>query len=204
MIAKNIVEACSKLFGILVKRKTLTYGITFRDHFFVSTNHYISSEKVTTKLLRTRLSNTQTDIEPLQFMSLKFIKHPKEREISFFLMHDALLPNKKLYEMKLISSPLCPLCNVEQSSNHIFSECVNVKVANCVINEYSSQISNNKSLQANSISLIKRLCYLNKDKKLTSDIFRVAIQDRINDLNGITYSFERRKNLALINKITLL
>jgi hypothetical protein len=204
LMAKNIVDACGKLLNILANRKSLTYGLSFRDYFFISTNHHISSEKVTTKLIRTRLHNTNiVSISP-QFTALKHIKHPKEREISFFLLHDVLLPNRKLYEMKLINSPLCSMCNVDQTSNHIFSECINAKTAMSVMIEYSSQISNNKVLQANSLSLIKRLCYLNKDKLLSPDIFRVAIQDRLNDLNNITNRLEKRKNLALINKITLL
>ncbi len=95
--------------------------------------------------------------------------------------------------MKLIASPLCPLCDVDQSSKHIFNDCVNVRVAKEVMPEYSSQISNNKPLHVNTNSFIKRLCYLNKDKKLNSDLFCVAIQDRINDLNCITNIRENRK-----------
>jgi hypothetical protein len=203
-LAKNIVSACGSLFKKLIERKVLTYGISFRDHFFTSTNHSITCDKITTKLLRMRLFNTSITDVSTRYNDLHLISHPKEREIAFFHLHDALLPNARLYEMKLIPSPLCPLCDTEQTSEHIFLECINIKNSNGAVKHFSTQLHNNRTLNANISSLIKRMCYLNKDKKLTTDIFRIAIQDRINDLNYINFSKEKRKNIDIINRITLL
>ena len=52
-------------------------------------------------------------------------------------------------------------------------------------------------------SLIKRLLYLNRNKHMVEDVFKIAIVDRLNDLNKIVAAQEKRKALSVINRIAL-
>jgi hypothetical protein len=207
LVVNNIMVACSPLFKVLSDRRELSYGLSLRDYFPISANHFITSDKVTTKALRHRLSDStdKNDLStPYFFAKIKTIIHPKEREIAYLHLHSALLPNKKLYEMKLINSPNCPICNVEQSSDHIFIECENYRVGNDMIKETTKDIQITKVLYENCISLVRRLCYLNKDKKICKDIFRIALGNRLNDFSCINRNKIKKKELAVINKISLL
>jgi hypothetical protein len=204
-IVNNLIVSCGLLFTILVNRRELSYGFSFRDHFPISTNRFITSDKITTKALKNRFLENGNALDIITpFVGIKVIMHPKEREIAFLQLHGALLPNKKLYEMKLIASPNCPLCEVEQTADHIFNDCVNIVIGTETLKLKTNSLHMNKSTSSNCLALVKRMCYLNKDKKLNADLFRTAIDNRLNDFNCITRNKGMKKELAVINRISLL
>jgi hypothetical protein len=189
----------------LAKRKELSYGHSYRDWFPVNVNKFISVDKLTTKSLRLTLSNRGANLEPInEFSSIKMVIHPKEREILYFELHNALLTNLKLYEMKLVSSPNCELCNCEQTTEHIFITCSNAKISTNSYDELKHLFEGNHLLTLNVQANIKRLLYLNKNKQLNSDLFKIAITNRINDFKLINDRKTRKKNLIEINKLSLM
>ncbi len=206
-ITRNIINECSPLFSILVNRKNLTYGTSYRDTFFLVPNSSINEHQFTTKLLRQCLFRkfvlTPNKITSKTFSVLNVISHPKEREISFFKLHDVLLSNEKLYNMKLAESPNCPMCEVNQSSHHIFYECCNSSEAADAISVSSHLFEQNPSAKQNIIALINRLLFLNRNKKTKSEMFIAAINNRIADLEIIQLRKISEKNLSIINKISL-
>jgi hypothetical protein len=105
--------------------------------------------------------------------------------------------------MKLVSTPLCDQCMVEQTPDHIFKDCTNAKAAYKAYDEMSAQVEN-PLLKNNIESLIKRLLYLNRNSKVNSELFSLAITNRVNDYNMLRLMKEKRKELVIINKITLL
>jgi exonuclease III len=195
----------TKLFQILADRRSLTYGWSHRDNFIIATNKHISVEKLSTKTLRIRFFNgCDSPLVKPEFSNIKKITHPKEREIIFYELHNVILSNSKLFEMRVVSSPLCEMCSVEQTSDHIFNHCLNAKLASKAYNELAVQFVSIPHLKNNIESMIKRLLYLNRNSKINSEVFNIAITNRINDHNLIRLTKEKRKELAIINKITLL
>jgi hypothetical protein len=55
---RNIIKEC-RLFDILAKRKCLSYGINYRQKFFLVTNNPINEFQFTTKLIRQCLFKSQ-------------------------------------------------------------------------------------------------------------------------------------------------
>jgi hypothetical protein len=126
-LATNIINECNPLLKILANRKYLSYGISFRDGFFLITNitNKATTElQFTTKLIRQCLFKKQVmQIDKTKsklFCSLQSINHLKEREIAYFNLYNVLLTNEKLFDMNLIPSPNCPICDTIQTSQHIF------------------------------------------------------------------------------------
>jgi hypothetical protein len=135
---------------------------------------------------------------------IKKITHPKEREVAFLRLHNALLPNKKLFEMKLINSPLCDVCGIEQTAEHIFLDCTNAKNSVTAYSQLSFKFKHDKSVNSDVKALINRILYINRNKAMKSDAFCIAINYRLNDLNNILQFKKRKKELLVINKLTLL
>lgn len=202
---KNIINACSPLLNILANRKELSYGLSFRDGFFLATNVALTEIQLTTRLIRLCLfKNNNLEKSSLNFSALKRILHPKEREVAFFNLHDVLLTNEKLFEMKLNDSPLCPMCNVTQTCEHIFYECTNSKEASDALAQSRDKYSSNPKLSANIRSLVNRILFLNRNRIVKSDLFISAIYNRIDDFDRILQFKYRRKELEIINKLTLI
>jgi len=130
--------------------------------------------------------------------------HPKEREIRFFFLHNVLLTNSKLFDMKLASSPNCQMCLTPQDAEHIFFNCLNALEAKNALNEFNSELSNSIYLRTYVQSLINRLLFLNKDKLIKTDLFCIAISNRIKDFDKINQNQQNKKELENINKLTLL
>ncbi len=195
-----------KLFEVLANRKTLSYGLSHMDNFIIATNKMISYDKLTTKILRGRFFNgyESPPVPRPEFNCVKKVVHPKEREIIFFNLHNVILSNSKLYDMKVVSSPLCEKCKMLQSTDHIFIHCSNAKISLKVYNDFAAQFENNLYLKINIESLIKRLLYLNRNSDVNSEMFNIAITNRINDFNAIQLTKMKKKNLAIVNKIALL
>ena len=59
-------------------------------------------------------------------MNFKYI-NIREREIIFKVLHGILTTKQRLHQIKKIDSPLCTLCNVNESITHMFCECIKVK-----------------------------------------------------------------------------
>jgi hypothetical protein len=198
------VISSNKIFKILAARKELSYGTSFRDYFPINTNNFVSCDKVTTKSLRLIFFNKRIVYNKIDnFNLISNIMHPKEKEIIYFELHNVLLTNKKLFEMKLRDLPLCELCLVEQSQEHIFMQCSNAVTSAKVYNDLLPTFANSSLMKSNVSSLIKRMLFLNKNKRLSEDVFKIAILDRIQDINKILAFKEKRKNLSVINKVTL-
>ncbi len=194
-----------KLFQILSARRELSYDTFHLDNFVTATNKFVNIVKLSTKLLRLRFFHgCDTPVAKHEFKIVKMIIHPKEREVIFYELHNVILSNAKLYEMKVTSSPQCEVCFNEQTTDHIFKLCLNAKAAIEAFDDLSPQFSTNPILKQNIESLMKRLLYLNKNKRITSELFRIAITNRISDHNQILISKGKRKELSIINKITLM
>jgi hypothetical protein len=77
------------------------------DFFITLTNKFTDLSKLTTKLLRLRFFNgCDISVVRPEFKRIKKIIHPKEREVCFFILHNVVLSNAKLFEMKVVSSSL--------------------------------------------------------------------------------------------------
>jgi exonuclease III len=204
-LVKNVIQEGGSLLKILCLRKELTYGLCVREFLFVNPNFSVNEEVITTKQLRLRLFNKGTLPENKQdFRMIKKITHPKEREVAFLRLHNALLPNKKLFEMKLINSPLCNVCGIEQTAEHIFLDCTNAKNSVTAYSQLSFKFKHDKSVNSDVKALINRILYMNRNKAMKSDVFCIAINNRLNDLNNILQFKKRKKELLVINKLTLL
>jgi hypothetical protein len=200
----SLIVKSTKVLQILSSRRELAYGTLHIDNFIVATNKFMPLDKLTTKVLRLRfLNGCETPVTNPLFKSLKSIMHPKEREILFFDLHNVIISNAKLNEMKILDSPDCDICNDTQTSEHIFKLCINATVAWKAFNENPNS-SVSPYHRSNIESLIKRLLYLNRNKKINIDLFRTAITNRIDDLNYIALTKKKRKDLNVINKISLL
>jgi len=203
MQVKNLVNSMKVISTKFLARKMISYGLDFRDGFFLKTNSLTKSCLFTTKLVKNRLLHGDKIDNPLsEFMRIKKITHPKEKEVEFFDLHDVILSNEKLASMKLIDSANCPICDVIQSSRHIFNECYNAKLARAVIDSFDP-FGMNPSVRINVESLIKKTLLSHKNDKLNSDFLRLILHNRIQDLMNIQNSKRTRKNLKEINSYTL-
>jgi hypothetical protein len=131
------------------------------------------------------------------------IVHPKEREIGFYKLHDVVLCNEKLFHMKLLASSECLVCKETQTTNHIFHDCVNAQLATKALNDCAYLFEHDPHLRDNTISLVQRLLFLNRNKKVNVEVFIQAINNRIEDLNVVANHKKNAKNLIAINKLTL-
>jgi hypothetical protein len=201
----HLIVNSTKLLQILASRRELSYGISHSDNFIVATNKHISLDKLTTKVLRLRFLNgcESPNANPI-FKPLKNIMHPKEREVVFFELHNVTITNAKLFEMRLLDSPACDVCSEVQTTDHIFNRCSNATEALKAFNESAPLFASTPFLKLNIESLIKRLLYLNRNKKVDLDLFRIAITNRLNDLNYISIAKINSKEMNIINKITLM
>jgi hypothetical protein len=93
--------------------------------------------------------------------------------------------------MKLVNSPYCQVCFDVQTISHIFDECVNAKNAKLAIDECQEI---NASNETNTSSLIKRLLFLNKNRRLQIEYFKAAIRNRIDDLETVIANKNKLKN----------
>jgi len=88
------------IFKILKERRVINCELSFRDYFFIETNKSIPTNKCTTKVLRRIFAYMGKDPTVEQnFVQLKLVRHPKEREIDFFRLHNVLLTNVKLHKI---------------------------------------------------------------------------------------------------------
>jgi hypothetical protein len=174
---------------------------------FLTTNHSVTEVQVTTKLIRQCLFKKHLFLNDkgisTSFNLIKVIVHPKEREIAFLKLHDALLCNDKLFAMKLIDSPECGVCFKKQTIQHIFSECNNSIEASNAIDLLTPSFDHSPKLKTNILSLVARLQYLNRNKTIKASVFIAAINSRILDFEIITKHKEKEKELMVINKLTL-
>ena len=130
--------------------------------------------------------------------------HPKEREVIFFQLHNVTITNSKLYEMKLRDSPACDVCSEIQTLDHIFNQCSNSKAASKALEDNAHLFVSSPFLKSNIDSMIKRLLYLNRNKKINIDLFAIAIANRVSDLNYISIAKLNSKEMKAINKISLM
>lgn len=197
---KSSVTFLSKMLGnlstILINRDVLENDCSYRDGIFLETNRRLKMCQLTTKALKSCIFtiNNHEPVPKKEFTFFKKIIHPKEREIEFFLLHDVLLTNKRLYEMKLVDSPECKICKNIQDSDHIFNSCPNSKTAWKVFKNHYKLLVNSK-LKTNVRSLIKRLLFLNKDKAIHENVVIKAIENRIQDLNKLCDNSLKQKDL---------
>ena len=59
-------------------------------------------------------------------MNFKYV-NVNERDIIFKFLHNILTTKNRLFQIKKINSPLCPLCNSIENQIHLFVECKKVK-----------------------------------------------------------------------------
>ena len=105
--------------------------------------------------------------------------------------------------MKFVNSPNCSLCEVNQNAYHIFYDCCNAIEASEAINASSHLLEQYPSRKLNIMALVNRLLFLNRNKKLKSEFFIVAINNRIADLDILQIRNFNEKNLNVINKISV-
>ncbi len=199
----QFIVNCNPIFKVLANRKMISSGHTYRDGIFLGTNNLIKMPKITTKLLKNRLLfGTAINVNIPQFTNLKKITHPKEREVEFFRLHNVILSGAKLFEMKLILSPLCPICDSLQTSDHIFTSCTNALLALECLDKNSHLI--NKKFEPDIKAMINRILFIRKDKKINEQMFQHVISNRILDCEQLLTHKDITKQLNLINKITLI
>jgi hypothetical protein len=203
----NIVKECSRLFEVLLQRKSIEYGLVFRECFFIAPNCSVIEKQITTKQIRQRLffkhKLVNSDLAK-PWNELKKVLHPKEKEVAFLKAHEATLSNQKLFHMKLINSPLCAQCNCNQDIEHIFTQCINALEAQIAVNSVAHQFEHDYIIETNINSLINRLLFLNKDKVVKADLFCIAIDSRLQDLEQINQNRRNKKVMIDINKLSLI
>lgn len=199
-----IVKLIGPLFSKLCERKNLNYDTTYRDSFILGTNRLVHTSKVTTKLLRLAILNLNlpsVEDDP-KFRFYSKIIHPKEREIEFFLLHNAILTNSKLFEMKFRSSPDCDLCHTYQDHDHLFNDCSNAVLAFHTLSKYKDELSC-PSIKSNILSLIKRHLFLNRDKVLHEATIMATIESRLSDLKRLADKKYSQNENAQIKRFAL-
>ena len=133
-IIELIIRNGGSLINILSNRKMLNGGYSYRDGIAIDSNQLMKIELLTTKKIRLRLLNkNRVKTKCHDFMQLKKIIHPKERELLYFQLHQVILTNEKLFNMNLKLNPYCQVCHEVQTSNHIFKECPNALGASEVL-----------------------------------------------------------------------
>ena len=198
-----IISNSNELVKILATRKKVSINTNFRDGLFLASNIITPLTSLTTKAIRTRLMLGDRTLDPLPgFAELKKIIHPKERETVFLMLHNAILSNQKLYNMKLIVSPLCQLCNVDQTIEHIFELCANVETAVSTLIGIQDLVTDSH-VKINVGSLIKRTLFLKKDKTLNPDYLSIILQNRISDIEKMGKRKSYNTKLAQIKFYSL-
>ena len=190
-----VISSNSKLFNALLERKNLNDDTSLLDGIPAGINKIIKPCKLTTKMLSKRflVGTNDPDIElsSLSQQTIIYGSHPKENECHWTLYHDVLLSNAKLFDMKLIESPLCPLYNISQDTYHILFDCKNSKTVWTVISEdFETTFAENdfkygnSDFKTNNILLCaKRLLVLYKNKVLDKTFIRKAISNRLKDID---------------------
>jgi len=200
----SIVHCGGSVLSILTNRKQISYGITFRESFFLDTNVSVKEYQLTTKGIKKCLFKLSTLAKSdLDFVGLKNILHPKERELAFFNLHNVTLNNDKLFGMKLVESPECIMCKVTQTNTHIFEECVNAVAAYNALSRCKDRICPTSINYKNVMSLVNRMLFLNRNRAISSDLFCVAINNRIDDIEKIMKYRDKKRELDAINKLVL-
>ena len=67
-----------------------------------------------------------TDRNLIHVLTFKYISL-HERDVIFKYLHGILPTKARLYKMKQINSPLCPLCNILEDNNHMFLKCKKIQ-----------------------------------------------------------------------------
>ena len=85
-------------------------------------------------------------------LNFKFI-NICDREIVFKLLHGILTTKKRLYQIKLSTSPLCELCNVNEDNEHMFYRCSKVTL---IRNYFIDLLRNICGVESNNMNKIPK------------------------------------------------
>jgi len=207
-----IVNSNIKIFNILEKRKSLDEFTSFFDCIPVGINRMTKVQDLTTKQLTHRFSFGNKSLDnDLEECRLYYGSHPKENEVHWLHFNNACLSRLKLFDMKLVDSPLCPICNTLQSTDHILFECTNAELVwNVLKNDFNTCFNNiefrlgSSDRQKNELLMhAKRLIFLNKNEPLDKTFIISLFTNRISDLKSIRFN-KFRKSLMMQNSRAVL
>ena len=83
----------------------------------------------------------------------------------FKFLHNIITTKKRLYQIKRTASPLCEVCNVNEDSNHMFSECIKL---NLLSNYFKNILRNICGVECVNINKILHLDLKGQTKKDTN------------------------------------
>jgi len=98
--------------------------------------------------------------------------------------------------MKMVDTPNCAVCHSVQDSTYIFRDCVNATKAHQVINQFS-ELDDPRTKNMVTF-MINRMLYLNRNKKICSEIFHIAIRNRLDDYETLSL---RKQNAIRLRKM---
>jgi hypothetical protein len=207
-ILEFIRSSCKKLFSVLECRKFLDDDTNILDGIPTGINKITKVTKLTTKVLTQRFMFELKNLDETVVDKLRYGLHPKENEIHWLFYHKACLSNAKLHTMKLIESPLCPVCLKDQTTEHIFFECTNsLTLWNLIKSEFNITINESEFLlgspdkRINDIILLcKRLLFVNRDKKLDKNFIRSSVTNRLDDINSLLNKSKRTREHNAIKR----
>jgi hypothetical protein len=132
---------------------------------------------------------TTHDDNPNPFTNCRNIRHPRERNTQYLVLHNRLFNNERLARFNIIDSPLCTHCKVNEDNDHIFIECTRATTLwdainrkfNINIDQHLISFGSDDRWLNNIISLGKRLLAINRSEPIDITNAIGMVQHRIRD-----------------------
>jgi hypothetical protein len=154
------------------------------------------------KAVTNELINMVNNDNENPFKTYRNIRHPRERQTQFLLLHNKFYNNVRLAKFKIIDSDKCETCGQVEDNEHIFINCKRAKsVWKCVNQTINQEIpletitnGSQDSWLNNIISLAKHKLAVNRKDSVNIKLLETQIKNRCSDIRFITKNRENDKN----------
>jgi hypothetical protein len=132
---------------------------------------------------------TDYDDNPNPFSNCRNIRHPRERNTQYLVLHNRFFNNERLARFNIIESPLCTHCGVIEDNEHIFINCkraielwesVNLRLNSNIDHQIITYGTDDRWLN-NIVSLGKRILAINRSEPIDINHVMALVQHRIRD-----------------------
>lgn len=163
----------------------------------------INTFKQTKEIKTSNFIKTNYDAEENDnpFLVCRNIKHPRERIIQFLLLHNRFYNNVRLARHKIIESPKCHHCEMDETNEHLFIECHQAQnLWKCIENKIGRNFNSHEKMYGsrdkwlnNIISAAKATLATNRVDPVDTELALTKIDNRIKDTIFIKLNTQRDK-----------
>ena len=142
------------------------------------------------------ISRNELNEEPNEFIGIRYIKHPRERQTAYMIASKKLYTNEKLCRLKITDDPYCYKCpNKLETITHLTQECP--RTIDCynllerICTESGVRMDRNKD--TNIKSMVSHFIYINRNQNYDLNLLECRIRTRLKDLEFIKFLHAKPK-----------